>query len=348
MFKQFKVKRISQILTYLKRKKISIIWISSMLLSVAYSACTREPEPAESTPIPKLTAFQISFPNNFPPMNMSSDNPLTEEGVALGRKLYYDSLLHPLKAMSCAGCHLQNLSFSRPGNDGVLPHVNLAWRRYFLWNGGVEGSLEDAMEFEIEEFFATDLKHIRHSEEYRSLFKKLYGTDEINTDRVSKVLAQFLASLISNQSKFDRVLFKQAEFTPAEAAGAELFFSEKGDCFHCHPPPLFTDNLFHNVGIDTAFEGRDQGRFKVTGNPMDMGRFLTPTLRNITVTAPYYHDGRFTDLKEVIEHYNSGVRKSPTLDFLLTKNNTSGSKNLSETDIQNLWSFLKTLEDTSF
>lgn len=321
-------------------------FLLSLILTLFWISCRQDSPVSEI--LPELTPYPAKMPSNFPPANLKADNPLTVEGVELGRMLYYDKALHPNQTMACANCHLQKQSFSIANMDGVLPHVNLAWKRHYLWNGKIKGTLEDAMMFEVNEFFASDLRHIKSNTEYQRRFKMVFGSDRIDSKRTAYALAQFIASLISSQSKYDLVVSKKAVFTPSEARGEELFFSEKGDCFHCHAPPLFSDMSFHNTGIDSVFEGRNRGRFEVTGKAHDIGLMSTPTLRNIAVTAPYMHDGRFENLEDVIEHYNAGVKRSATLDPLMLKNDSDGKKHFTQQDKDDLKAFLLTLTDTSF
>lgn len=326
------------------KNKIAIALIGVLLFGL--SACTEKTIPQQQ--VNNLTPYSVPLPRDFPMVNLAADNPLTIEGVALGRMLYYDKALHPQSTMSCSNCHYQNIGFSISDNQGALPHINLAWQTSFLWNGRIEGTLEDAMLFEVEEFFNTDLAGIRAKPVYQEKYKQVFGNDAITSKQTAYALAQFVTTLISSQSKFDKVIQRKEVFTASEERGHDLFFSEKADCFHCHAPPLFTDYRLHNIGIDSVFEGRNQGRYTVTNSLIDLGRMKTPTLRNIGVTGPYMHDGRFKTLEEVIEHYNSGIKKSPSLDPLLTKNNNEARLNLSEQDKGDLKAFLLTLTDTNF
>lgn len=326
-------------------RRSSVILVLLVVIQLFFSCKEKE----ETQVVKKsLTPYLIKLPRDFPKTNLASDNPLTQEGIALGKMLYYDNALHPEGKMSCASCHLQNLGFSISNSAGVLPHINLAWQANFLWNGRIEGTLEDAMRFEVDEFFKSDLRGIRAKNIYKEGFQQVFGNDAITSKQTAYALAQFIASLVSSQSKYDKVVQKKEVFSPSEQKGYEMFFSEKADCFHCHVPPLFTDYRLHNIGIDSVFEGRNEGRYGVTKNVNDLGRMKTPTLRNIEVTGPYMHDGRFKTLEEVIAHYNSGIKMSASLDPLLTKNNNQALLNLSEQDKADLKAFLLTLTDTAF
>ena len=187
---------------------------------------------------------------------------------------------------------------------------------------------------------------------YPADFRKAHS-DGITPETLAKSLEQFLLTLISQDSKFDRAARKRDELTEEEKLGLNLFVTEHdparglrgADCFHCHGGTLFTDNLFHNNGLE--LDPSDTGRMEVSGNPADRGKFKTPSLRNIALTAPYMHDGRFATLEEVIEHYNSGVRRTDTLDPNLGKHPAAGL-GLSASEKKALVAFLRTLTDDSF
>jgi len=297
-----------------------------------------------------LTPYPVEISEWFPLLEVPENNPLTVEGVQLGRMLYYDEILEQDQVNSCSSCHVQEFGFTSTATDGappVLPHVNLTWSDAFLWNGKLEGTLEDTMLFEVEEFFKTDFSQLNNHPTYPALFKNVFGVDEITSYETALALAQFLRVLISDNSKFDRFMKGLEPLTPSELNGYLIFNTEKGDCFHCHGYPLMTDNLFHNNGLNSTFEGEDRGRHLVTGYFYDMGTFKTPTLRNVGLRTYYMHDGRFQTLEEVIEHYNSGVLYSVTLDPLMTHSRTTTNLNLTEQEKEDLVAFLKTLTDTS-
>lgn len=293
-------------------------------------------------PVFKPTPYTLKIPKGFPEMTIPEDNPLTEEGIALGKKLYYDPILHKTQEKACATCHVQEYSFSSKPN--VLPHVNLGWNHNWLWDGRVQGNVEDIIAFEIEDFFETDLDNLNNHAEYPKLFKEAFNVDEITYKDVENAISQFIRTLISGNSKFDKVQRGEASFTPMEQQGMELFFTEKGDCFHCHGSVLFSDNLLHNNALDSL---PDPGYFAFTGDSLDYGRFKSSTLRNIAYTAPYMHDGRFKTLEEVIDFYSSGLQKSKTVDPLMKKLSKGGVQ-LSNTEKQALIAFLMTLTDEDF
>ncbi len=324
---------------------------AAALVLLCLTACRRD-VPEEPASGAHTTPFILDLPANFPVPIIPASNPLTEEGIALGRRLYYDTLLSrngPFEGFACASCHHQATSFTTPtAGTNVLAHVNLAWGTNFLWNGKVCGTLEDVMRFEVEEFFQVDMAELNAHPDYPQLFQEAFGIDNITSDHVVKALAQWFRRMVSSNSRLDRHLRGELLLTPEEMNGAMIFLSEVGDCFHCHPLPLMTDNGFHNIGLASTFGGFDVGRFAITGAPMDMGAFKTPTLRNIALTAPYMHDGRFQTLEELVEFYNSGVQHSASLDPLMTKPGPSLTLGLTPQDKANLVSFLHTLTDEAF
>lgn len=290
------------------------------------------------------TPFELKIPAFFPILDLPADNPLTVEGVKLGRMLYYDPTLHIDSAQACASCHLQANSFTSSGE--VLPHLNLGWNTAFLWNGKVQGTLEDVMLFEVKDFFKTDLDRLRKHPEYQRLFFEAFGQDTITYELAANALAQFQRTMVSSNSKYDQAIQpgNGVFLTEAELNGYDIFFSEKGDCFHCHGGILFTDNQFHNNALDANPEA---GLSEITGQPLDVGKFKTPTLRNVELTGPYMHDGRYATLEEVIDFYSEGLKASETVDPLM-KNLHTGGIRLSTQEKSDLLAFLKTLTDTSY
>ncbi len=329
------------------------------LMAAMLWGCTKDPDGTLADPCgAQTTPLELEYHAFFPDPAIPADNPLTVEGVELGRRLYYDPILSsngPFEGRSCSSCHHQENAFTVPntgiaaiGNTNVLAHVNLAWSSHFLWDGRITGSLEDVMRFEVEDFFQVDVNVLRAHPEYPDLFRKALGTCKITHRDVAKALAQWFRRMTSARSKFDRFLMNEVALDPAEWRGFQLFFTEAGDCFHCHGNPLFTDNGFHNIGLDSVFAGKDVGRFAVTGNPMDLGAFKTPTLRNIALTAPYMHDGRFQTLEEVVEFYSGGVKHSASLDPTMTKPGTGISMGMTAQQKADLVAFLHTLTDEQF
>lgn len=322
--------------------KILCILAVVAVIILFHSACQRGDDEQS---INDNDVFVLEVPEGFPQPFVSAVNPLSRAGVTLGRKLYYDSLLSaggPLEGMACASCHTQSIGFIKHGLP-VLAHVNLAWNRNFLWKGSNSNTIEDIMLFEVNEFFATDLSGIRSDKQYPELYRKAFGSSEITDKRTAFALAQFISTLVSGISAYDRYLMKKGSISAEAKRGMDLFFSEKGDCFHCHGNALFTDNDFHNTGLKVKSPS-DMGRYLISGMSSDIGKFKTPSLRNVALRDVFMHDGRFKTLEQVIAHYNDGVQHSEYLDPLLDK----PPLGLSSGDISDIVAFLQTLTDTSF
>lgn len=280
------------------------------------------------------TPFVLAEPARFVKMIVPPDNPTTMEGVALGKALFFDPILSADSSVACASCHRPELAFTdgtalstgihgRKGLRSAMSLVNVGYYYKGLFWDGRAPTLEEQALIPIEDTLEmghnwTDLAvALRRHPSYPAMFRAAFGISdrqEIDRHLTAKALAQFQRSLVSFDTKYDRVQRQAAAFTPAEARGALIFFDASSElpnseCGHCHLDPLFTDLDFHNNGIEDvpnllAFS--DKGRGAVTGRLYDNGKFRVPTLRNITRTAPYMHDGRFATLEEVIRHYESG------------------------------------------
>jgi cytochrome c peroxidase len=311
------------------------------------------------------TPYTITVPNGFPAVNPNATN-LSVEAVRLGRKLYYDPILSS-NGLSCSSCHQQSRAFSAPlfthpnGNNTSVPsHINLAWKNNFLWEGA-NHSIEDVCIGDFEpEFFNTNMNDLvtslmSHSD-YPRLFKEAFNISDISAlsdqelkQTIVKAIAQFVNTLVSYNSKYDKYKNQQVQLTSDELRGYIIFNTEEGDCFHCHGSVLFTDNKHHNNGLDSIPSGQNMGYYNFSHDTNDVGKFVSPTLRNIEYTSPYMHDGRFQTLEEVVEFYNSGVHQSsPNIDPIMTKPFKLYGLHLTAYDKQCLVSFLKTLSDTTF
>lgn len=333
--------------------KIYILLFATFLF---VSACKKEESgnnephpPVDSTIV--LTPYEIAVPAHFPNMIIPETNKPYVEKIALGKMLYYDPRLSN-DGRSCAGCHIQAHGFTSPRLvDGmpVLPHVNLGWYSKFMWNGSQTGTLEDVMLFEVRDFFQADLNKINADSAYHSLFKNYFGVNTITHQHLAEALAQFVRTLISRNSKYDRYITGREDLSYDEMEGRNLFFTEKGDCFHCHSNPMMTDDDFHNTGLDSVYNKEaDLGLYRVTGIATDKGKFRTPNLRNVARRAYFMHDGRFTTLEEVVEFYNSGVHKVNNLDPIMTKPGKENGLGLTPQQKYQLVAFLKTLTDEEF
>lgn len=338
------------------RMSFSVILLISALLA---GACRKD----SGTDILQPTPYELSIPGGLPPMVIPANNPLTREGVALGRKLFYDPILSADSSQSCASCHRQNWAFvdsslrfsiGITGESGVrnaMPLFNLGWQDNFFWDGGaadlesqVLGPITNPLEMN-EELGNVLLKLNRHPE-YPALFRAAFAlpdTAKVTIPLMMRAVAQFERTIISGDSRYDRWKRGQGQLNEQELRGLTLFENpEKGDCNHCHVTgSTFSDFAFRNNGLNGADQG-DQGRYRITLLDSDRGKFKTPSLRNIELTAPYMHDGRFQTLDEVLEFYNSGVQDSPTLDPNL-KHADPGR--MSAQDKADIIAFLKTLSD---
>ena len=307
------------------------------------------------------TPFLIETPYGFPDMKIPSDNPMTVEGIALGEKLFNDPILSADKTQACINCHQQNFSFSDPnqfstgidniqGNRNASALINLGWNTSFNWDGSSLTLEEQAFEpvtnsIEMHNTWMNVELELNSHSNYPFLFKQAFNINYIDSIHIVKAIAQFERTLISTNSKLDRYLKNEEQLTISELNGYAIFNTEKGDCFHCHSTNMFMDNLFHNNGLDNE-PFTDLGRAKVTSNASDNGKFKTPTLRNVEMTAPYMHDGRFATLEEVVEHYDSGGKYSTTVDPLMKK--LGVGLQLSNQEKKDLVAYLKTLTDNEF
>lgn len=331
-------------------KKSIFVILSAIIL---FNACRK----TEHTPVDKpddtvaLTPYTIHQPTHFPALIIPKDNQPYVEKIRLGRMLYYDPILSN-DGRSCASCHVQSKGFTvseMMNNMPVLPHVNLGWNHNFMWDGSQQGTLEDLMLFEVKDFFGTDVAKVNNDAKYRELFRKYFGVNEITYKELSYALAQFVRTMISRDTRYDRALKGTEQLSYDEQQGRNIFFSEKGDCYHCHVNPVLTDNLMHNTGIDSIYtKDLDKGLYNVTQDNNDLGKFRTPNLRNVALRSRFMHDGRFSTLEEVIEFYNSGVRKVSNLDPIMTKPGKENGLKLTSLEKKQLLAFLHTFTDSTF
>ena len=336
----------------------------------------------------KPTPYIIVIPKYFPTLlNIPDDNPMTVEGIALGRYLFYDGRLSGRTGsdslMSCGSCHLQANSFECginnplfpgghphgltgiPTPHSMMPMINLVWAgNGYLWNGKVSLQNPSPAMRNIEDFtwMAIQSPHELHGDTsqaaalfqslkgYPELFQRAFGSNRVTVKNMGRAIAQFVRTLISADSKFDHYLRGEAQLSSSERNGYVLFMTEQGgDCFHCHGGE-------GNPLFTTNFfynNGKDAiftdpgDRYSVTGNEMDIGAYKAPTLRNIIFTAPYMHDGRFKTIDEVLNFYNSGLVWSPSISPLMHHIVTNGVR-LTPSQLVDLKSFLLTLTDSSF
>ncbi|MDX1651747.1 MAG: cytochrome c peroxidase [Brumimicrobium sp.] len=322
-----------------------------------------------------LTPYKLDIPSHFPDMPIPEDNPMSVEGVELGRKLFYEKMLSRDNSISCGACHSPQAAFSDPnqfsvgvdeqiGTRNSMALINLGWQTSFFWDGRAKTLEEQILEpvpapHEMDQSWSAAISKLNKSVEYNNDFFTVFGVEKYDSTHVAKAIAQFLRTMISGKSKYD-VMYKVENSLPLtaeeqavwqsitveEIAGRDLFFSlSAGDCLHCHSGALAQVNKFSNNGLDATFS--DPGRMGVTGNPNDAGKFKVPTLRNIEFSAPYMHDGRFSTLEEVVNHYSSGVVTSPTIDPMI-EFAFQGGVQLDPQQKELIVTFLKTFSDHEF
>lgn len=319
----------------------------------------------QAYPFPQYPTLPQTIPNN-------PDNPATIAGVELGRRLFYDPILSGDSTQSCASCHAQGFGFTdnlkafSTGIDGIngrrnaMALINLTWIPRLFWDGRATGLEDQALRpvtdpIEMHNTWENAVCDLMSSPDYRQRFYKAFGIKTITKEDVANAIAQFERTLISGTARYDLATIPGSGvfLTEQEYYGYSIFFNEVADCFHCHTGSgsLFTDNQFHNNGLDsvaTLNDYPDKGLGEVTKELQDNGYFRTPTLRNIELTAPYMHDGRFQTLEEVVDHYSDHVKQAENVDPTIKVFFKDGGKHLSPDDKAAVVAFLKTLTDTAF
>ncbi len=312
----------------------------------------------------KYTPYRFTMSASFPLPDLPRDNPLLNERVDLGKRLFTETALSRNLTQSCSSCHVAAAGFSDPrklslGMDGqsgtrqAMPLMNLAWKSSFFWDGRAPSLRAQVLQpiqdhREMDATLESVVARLQAQESYQQDFTAAFGSAEITPEKISLALEQYLLTLTVFDSKFDQAMKGQAQLTAVEQRGFELFMTESdprtqqrgADCFHCHGGALFSDHQFHNNGL--GLSESDPGRFLVTQQEADRGKFSTPSLRNVARTSPYMHDGRFATLEEVVRHYSEGVQRSPSLSPNLAKH-PAGGLQLSAEDQAALVAFLRTL-----
>ncbi len=308
--------------------------------------------------IHKTTPLKFVVPKGWPkPLYDFKNNPLTKEGFELGKKLFYDERLSKDSSISCGSCHQQFAAFTT--FDHNLSHgynnsfttrnapalQNLAWQKEFMADGGInhldlQPLAPITAENEMGETIESVIQKLKRDTAYLRLFKAAFGDETVNTQRMGKAISQFVLMLVSSNSKYDKVMRKEDTFNLPQKLGYEIFQKK---CASCHKEPMFTDYTYRNNGIPLDKTLNDIGRMKITNDANDSMKFRVPSLRNVAVTAPYGHDGRFFGISNVMEHYRSKMVVCSTTDSLLRK-----KMPLSNFEIGQLTAFLYTLTDTAF
>ena len=333
----------------------------------------------DKTPVPKEypepTPYTWVNKAFFPPPVLPADNPLTLQGIELGRHLFYEKKLSGDNTQSCGGCHRLNYAFSdslnrySTGIDGIsgnrnsMALFNLSWHTRFFWDGRAPSLREQILlpiqdPIEMHQTLPEAVRKLSETPKYKALFGAAFRSEEVSSDRIARAIEQFLLTVVSSDSRFDR--FRQNPvanpLTASEQRGFDLFMREysapsagrpKGaDCFHCHGGHLFRVDAFFDNGLD---DQPAAGFESATGLASDRGKFKATSLRNIALTAPYMHDGRFSTLEDVLDHYSQHIKNSPNLDpNLRVAYQSEGGLNLSSQDKQDIIAFLHTLTDSSF
>jgi cytochrome c peroxidase len=332
------------------------------------AAAFRPPHAARRNPTPYTLSYPAYFGNRI---NTTDDNPLTNEGVSLGRHLFYEKRLSANNSISCGSCHQQAHAFTdgrafSPGFDGVFTKrsamslCNLLWVRHFFWDGRAASPEEQVVTpltdaHEMGQSLDSSARKLRAIHSYAPLFTAAFGSDSITPDRIVRAIAQFERTLISAQSPYDRYIRGEYQPTVTEQRGLVLFYTNPdrnrgirgAGCGNCHSGPKVFNETYHNNGLDSI--PTDPGRADVTGMDYDRGRFRVVTLRNIALTAPYMHDGRFATLQAVIDHYSDHILPSLTLSPSLKDTaNRPVNVQLTPEEKADLLAFLRMLTDSSF
>jgi len=346
--------------------KSHLLFLALLPILICMVSCNEDP-PIDSIQIDTTPYSFDSGP--FPQPELPADNSLTEAKVHLGRMLFHDSILSEGEIQACADCHLQEDAFDDirqfslgvnelPGGRNAMSIVNMAWNTNgFFWDGRAATLREQSLlpiqdPLEMNETLEDVVTKVQNESVYRDQFSRSFGSSVVSAEKISLALEQFMLTIVSYNSKYDRVIAGQESFTSSEARGFDLFFTEYNasfpdasgaDCAHCHGGFNLENDRYMNNGLDSG-NFNDLGRFLVTGSNEDRGKFKVPTLRNIALTAPYMHDGRISTLEEVIDHYNEGIQISNTLNPALLATTYTGLL-LTDQDKIDLVNFLHTLTD---
>lgn len=343
----------------LMKKMIIILLAAIYIAGVSITGCKKDTIDGAAA-IDTSGIISFSIPAGWPqPTYTFQNNALTQQGFELGRKLFYDVRLSRDNTVSCATCHTQFSAFSHldhsvsHGINGLLGTrnaqglFNLAWKPNFFWDGNVtnlENQPVNPIEnpVEMDEKMQDVVAELGTDADYKQAFKAAFGDEAINSQRIFKALTQFMATLVSANSKYDKHIRGEqgGEMTQQEQNGLTLF---RAKCAGCHKEPLFTDNSFRNNGLFVDMNINDTGRATVTALSGDRYKFMVPSLRNVEYTRPYMHDGSLTSLSAVLEHYRTGILASPTLDSSLIT-----GISMTDEEKSDIIAFLKTLSDNTF
>lgn len=339
--------------------RFCMLWIFAALVCSVFTGCKDD---FEGEAYIADQAYDLEIPADFPALAFDRDkNPVTVNGVALGKKLFYEGRLSRNNSISCGFCHIQENAFTHHGHpvshgiDNRLgirnapPIQNMAFLRNYTWDG-VSHNLDErslvpiTTDFEMDSSMPEVVGKLNADTNYKKLFKAAFGDENITGERVLKAISQFMVTMVSADSKYDRVLKEKTAFTAEENEGYQLF---RNNCASCHSGALFTDESFRNTGMYYNAQYNDRGRYRVTLDWNDNMKFRVPSLRNVEYTAPYMHDGRFTTLEAVLNFYSDLVENQPNLDPLLKKDGHVGIR-MNPSEKQYIIAFLNTLSDQNF
>lgn len=330
---------------------MNVLQLSAVVLALGLlaGACSSGVDAPQDPPL-------VPLPSGFPRLPVPANNQLTAERITLGKKLFFDKRLSSTSQVACASCHLQEHAFADPlkvsagvhgrmGTRNAPMLANMAYNTSFFWDGGVP-TLEQQVIAPIINPLEMDMKmedvakRLQEDPGYVELFRKAYDMEPA-PEGITKAIASFMRTLISGNSRYDKYQRgDKSAMNESEKRGMELFQGERAECFHCHVGFNFTNNNIQNNGM--YLDGPDMGRYLVTENPIDIGLFKVPSLRNVEVTAPYMHDGSLATLEDVVEHYVSGGKGHPNTDPLIRP------FDLTPQEKADLVAFMKALTDEEF
>jgi cytochrome c peroxidase len=352
----------------MKKIKISIFMV--LFATIVIVSCKDDEQQLVDDQVTHdTTPYNLDY-GTFAAPAIPADNPITVQGALLGKMLFYDKGLSGDGSLACAGCHRQEDAFSdtakfstgiqgKQGGRQAMAIFNMLWHENeFFWDGRAHLlrdqsilPIQDALE--MDETLENVVAKLSAKQVYRDQFMRAFGSEEITSVKISHALEQFMNTIISNKSKYDKYLAGNAQLSASELRGKNLFFAEYNeffpeksgaDCAHCHSGDNFQNNQYMNNGLDAEADFSDMGRGKVTEESRDNAKFKVTSLRNIELTPPYMHDGRFSSLEEVVDHYNENLNASSTLDPALNATRNTGLM-LDSTEKADLVAFLKTLTD---
>lgn len=334
--------------------------VVAMVLVTVFMSCAKQEE------APYVAVDPVfEKPSNFPESHYDlASNPITKAGFDLGKKLFYDGKLASDGVVSCAFCHQQKFAFThhghplshgvdnRSGKRNSQPIQNLAFQKQFSWDGAafhldMFPIIPLTNPVEMDETVGNVLKKLAADATYQKMFAEAFKDGRVNADNTFKAMSQFMLMMVSANAKYDKYVRKEENvtLTAEESRGFTVF---KSKCSSCHATDLFTDDSFRNNGLPVDPAVDDLGRMTVTLVPEDRYKFKVPSLRNVALTAPYMHDGRFGSLESVLNFYTDGMVTSATIDAQLKRPDGTVGISMTTQEKQDVIAFLKTLTDEEF